>query len=136
MADINTATISGRLTKDPELRALPDGTHTCSFTVACNRAKRKDEEESVADFIMCVVWRQQADFLTTYGHKGDVVGVTGKIRNRSYVNRDGNTVYITEIQADNVTLMPKNKSQASTNYTESTKIKDIELPEPEDDLPF
>lgn len=117
MADINVAAITGRLTRDPELRALTDGTTTCSFTVACNRPKKRDAEDSEADFIQCVAWRQTADYLTKYGRQGDKVELSGRIRTRSYDSRDGQRVYVTEIQVDNLTLAPKGERSETTYRT-------------------
>lgn len=149
MSDINVAAITGRLTKDPELRALTDGTSACSFTVACNRPKKRDEENAEADFIQCVAWRQSADYLCRYGHQGDRVNLSGRIRTRSFDNRDGQRVYVTEIQVDNLALIPKG-DRAETHPTyrnqytgESVKRSDFQAqdlsgqPDPNgDDLPF
>lgn len=107
MADINTAAITGRLTKDPELRVTASGKQVCSFTVACNRKKKKGEDEAQADFISCVTWDQSADYLSKYGHKGDRVQLDGRIQTRHYEDKDGKTVWVTEIQTNNVSLIPK-----------------------------
>lgn len=107
MADINRAVITGRLTKDPELRMTTTGKQVCSFTVACNRKKRKGEDEAQADFISCVAWDQSADYLNKYGHKGDLVQLEGQIQTRHYDDKDGKTVWVTEIKTDMVNLVPK-----------------------------
>ena len=66
---INRVVLLGRLTKDPDLRTTQSGISTCNFTVACDKPGGKDQEKK-ADFISCVAWRQNADFLGRYGHKG------------------------------------------------------------------
>lgn len=105
---INRVVLLGRLTKDPELRTTQNGISTCTFTVAVDRIK-KDE----ADFPQCVAWRQQADYLTRYGHKGDMVGVDGRIQTRTY-DKDGRTVYVTEIVVDSLQLVGGRKDTTDT----------------------
>ena len=105
---INRVVLLGRLTKDPELRTTQNGISTCTFTVAVDRIK-KDE----ADFPQCVAWRQQADYLTRYGHKGDMICVDGRIQTRTY-DKDGRTVYVTEIVVDSLQLVGSRKDTTET----------------------
>lgn len=100
--DINNVTLTGRLTKDPELRKTTTGTSVVAVTVACNRMRAKDGTQS-ADFINCVVWNQPAEYLARYGRKGARVGLSGRIQTRSYEGNNG-TVYVTEVRADSVML--------------------------------
>lgn len=150
MADINTIALSGRLTKDPELRETTSGKQVCSFTVACNRIKRRDQEEAEADFIQCVAWEQSADYLSRYGHKGDRILLSGKIQTRHYDGSDGRTVWVTEIVAGQVNLIPKGTDQepakpkydGGPRYGNSLRREDVDtsaesIPELSgDDLPF
>lgn len=101
---INRVVLNGRLVRDPELRETQNGIPTCTFTVAVDRIK-KDE----ADFPQIVAWRQQAEFLCRYGHKGDMVGIDGKLQTRNYTHKDGYTVYVTEVVADNIQLLGSKK---------------------------
>ena len=113
---INRVVLLGRLVRDPDVSKTQSGLSVCSFTVACDRRSSKDQEgEKVADFISCVAWRQDADFLDRYGHKGAVVAVDGRIQTRSYVNRDGYTVYVTEVVADSVKL-PEGRKDTGKTY--------------------
>lgn len=108
---MNSVTISGRLTSDVEVRKTQSGLSVASFTVAV----QKDKEH--ADFINCVAWRQSADFLGQYSHKGDMVGVMGRLQTRDY-ERDGQKVYVTEVIADRVEILAhkaQNQPQASGN---------------------
>lgn len=108
---MNSATISGRLTSDVEVRKTQSGLSVASFTVAVQRDK------DTTDFINCVAWRQSADFLGQYSHKGDMVGVMGRITTRNY-ERDGQKVYVTEVIADRVEILAhkaQNQPQASGN---------------------
>lgn len=102
---INRAVIVGRLTKDVEVRKTSSGLSVASFTVACDRNRRSQDNTQQADFISCVAWRQSADFLGQYARKGAMVGVDGRIQTRSYQNNQGATVYVTEIVADSVQLL-------------------------------
>lgn len=106
---INRVVLIGRLTKDPELRKTASGLSTCSFTTAVDRpVSKKDAQqngEQTADFIACVAWRQQADYLTSYGHKGDLIGVEGRIQTRNYDDNDGRKVYVTEVVCNTVQLL-------------------------------
>ena len=95
---INSVVLVGRLTKDIELRKTQSGLSVASFTVACDRRlsqEQRNNNEQSADFINCVAWRGSADFLGKYAHKGDTVGVEGKIQTRNY-DRDGQRVYVTD----------------------------------------
>lgn len=108
---MNSVTISGRLTADVEVRKTQSGLSVASFTVAVQRDK------DTTDFINCVAWRQSADFLGQYSHKGDMVGVMGRITTRNY-ERDGQKVYVTEVIADRVEILAhkaQNQPQASGN---------------------
>ena len=106
MININHVVITGRLTKDPEIRKTQSNLSVCSFTVAVNRRMKNEQGEYDADFINCVAWRQSADFLGQYGKKGDIVSVEGMIQTRNYEGKTGK-VYITEIVADSVQLISK-----------------------------
>ena len=104
---INSVVLVGRLTKDVEVKKTQSGLSVASFTVACDRRlsqEQRNNNEQSADFISCVAWRGSADFLGKYAHKGDTVGVEGRIQTRSY-NRDGQRVYITEVLANSVNLL-------------------------------
>lgn len=76
---INNVTLVGRLTKDPDLRYTSTGTAVASFTIAVNRAYKKENDEQKADFINCVVWRKTAESLANYTRKGSLVGIEGRI---------------------------------------------------------
>jgi single-strand DNA-binding protein len=147
--NFNKTILGGKLTSDPELKTTPNGTAVTQFTIAVNR-KGKDGAQS-ADFINCVAWRQTADFLGSYAQKGMLVGIDGKIQTRSYENRDGQKVYITEVLADSVQILETKKAAAPSSDrprgTESYKTKDIstspadifnesDIEISSDDLPF
>lgn len=101
---LNCAVIMGRLTADPELRTTQSGLSVTSFTVAVDRSFVRAGEERQADFINVVAWRQTADFVTRYFHKGSMIAVQGSIQTRSYEDRNGNKRTAVEIVADNVSF--------------------------------
>ena len=113
---INRAVLVGRLTRDVEVRKTQSGISCAMFTVACDRNRKKDENsnEPTADFISCVAWRQPADFLGQYAHKGSLVGVDGRIQTRNY-EKDGQRIYMTEVVADQVHLLESKSSTAGSD---------------------
>ena len=114
---INRVVLTGRLTKDLELRATPSGASVTSFTVAVD-GLNKDQETS---FIECVAWNKQAEFLTTYCKKGSLVAVEGRLQKRSYDRKDGTTAYVTEVIADRVeNLSPRDKATPNPTVKENT----------------
>ena len=141
---MNKAILVGRLTKDPELKTTGSGVSVCSFTIAVNRRFRNAEGNYDADFINCVAWRQQAEFLSKYFSKGRMVGICGSIQTRNY-ERDGQRVYVTEVVADEVSFVdskgsadvaPSSMPQTGSNTT-SFGADDGFIPMPaDDDLPF
>ena len=149
---INNVVLVGRLTRDIELRKTQSGLSVATFTVACDRRMARGQDgnnQQSADFISCVAWRQAADFLSSYAHKGDTVGVEGKLQTRSY-DRDGQMVYVTEVLANSVNLLHskqtvQSQEQASyepqvTQEPKPQQMSDFDyLPNVEvssDDLPF
>lgn len=105
----------GRLTADPELRRTGDGTAVCTFTLAVRRPRVKD----TSDFVDFVAWRQSAEYLSQYGHKGDIVAVSGPLTSRKWKDKNDNNRINWEIQAESVELLSSKKdSQAGGNTTQ------------------
>ncbi|MEY8442157.1 single-stranded DNA-binding protein [Lactobacillaceae bacterium 24-114] len=102
---INRAVLTGRLTKDPELRYTTSGTAVVSFTLAVDRQFRNQNGDRDADFINCVIWRKSAENFSNFTHKGSLVGIEGRIQTRNYENQQGNRVYVTEVVVDNFALL-------------------------------
>lgn len=98
---MNKAILMGRLTRDPELRQTPNGITVARFSIAVNRRFAKEGQQT-ADFIECVAWRQQAEFLSRYFHKGNMIAVVGSIQSRSWDGPDGKKRYATEVVADEI----------------------------------
>ena len=97
---MNQVILIGRLTRDPELSYTPNTqSAVCRFTIAVDRPRRNGEDAG-ADFIRITVWGRQAETCDRYLSKGRQVAVAGRIQTGSYKNREGVTVYTTDIVAD------------------------------------
>ena len=114
---MNKVILIGRLTRDPELRTISNGSATTSFTLAVNRTFTNQNGEREADFINCVAWRKQAENIAKYCVKGTQVAVEGRIQTRSYDAQDGSKRYVTEVIADNVTFLSPKGSVSSSNFS-------------------
>lgn len=138
---LNNAVIMGRLVAEPELRSTGSGLSVTSFTVAVDRRFTKQGEERQADFIDIIAWRQTAEFVCKYFHKGSMIAVQGSIQTRMYEDKNGNKRKAVEIVADNVSFCGSKGENAtpSTNTTPSMNISadDVDYQDiPDDDLPF
>ncbi|MEI3013703.1 MAG: single-stranded DNA-binding protein [Ruthenibacterium lactatiformans] len=87
---LNVIALMGRLVADPELRHTPNGIATCTFRIAVDRNFVRAGEERKADFIDIVAWRQSAEFVCKYFHKGNLIAVNGSLQTRNYEDKNGN----------------------------------------------
>ncbi|WP_204236081.1 single-stranded DNA-binding protein [Mammaliicoccus sciuri] len=121
---INSVTLVGRLTKDPELRTTPSGVEVGNFTLAVNRTFTNQNGERDADFINCIVFRKQAVNVNQYLSKGKLAGIVGRLQTRSYDNKDGQKVFVTEVVCDNVQFLePKDSQNGSNSYQNGTSYQ-------------
>ena len=131
---LNCAQIMGRLTADPELKLTENQVSVCSFTVAVEEDYVKSGEQRKCNFIDCVAWKNKADFVAKYFHKGSMIAVDGEIKTRNWEDKNGNKRKTTEIQADNVHFCgDKEKKSADVVKDEIPEI--YEIPDDES-LPF
>ncbi|MBQ6164748.1 MAG: single-stranded DNA-binding protein [Clostridia bacterium] len=143
---LNSAIIMGRLTADPELRTTQSGLSVSTFTVAVERNYSGKDSERKTDFIRCVAWRQQAEFLTKYFGKGQMIAVQGTIQVRNYEDRNGIKREQTEIIVDNISFCgSKAESDAPARSSAPAQPAepriDVTADDPadypdDDDLPF
>ena len=110
----NKAILIGRLTADPELKQTQSGISVCSYSIAVDRRFSGRDSERKTDFINITSWRQQAEFVCRYFHKGDVIGVEGSIQTRNYEDKNGNKRTATEIVTDNVFFTGARSSNAGS----------------------
>jgi single-strand DNA-binding protein len=139
---INRVVLIGRLTKDPELRYTPSGVAVATFTLAVERQFKNGQGEKEADFINIVAWRQLAELCANYLKKGSQIGLEGRLQTRSYDNKEGKRVYVTEVVADNVQFIGSNGERRESNkdnsmphdYDPFANSRTIDIDD--DDLPF
>ena len=111
---INNVVLVGRMTRDADLRYTGSNQAVATFTLAVNRNFRNAQGEREADFINCVIWRQQAENLANWAKKGALVGITGRIQTRNYENQQGQRVYVTEVVADNFQLLESRSTRENS----------------------
>lgn len=135
---INNVTLIGRLTRAAELRYTPNNIATAQFNIACNRNFKNANGEYDADFINCVMWREQAERFCNWTKKGMLVGITGRIQTRSYEGNDGKRVYVTEVVAENFQVLEKRDNTANRNSMTEQMPPNYANPMDidESDLPF
>lgn len=127
---LNRTVITGRLTKDPELKYTPSGVAVCTFTLAVNRNFTNQSGERDADFINCVVWRRPAENAANFLKKGSLTGVDGRIQTRNFEGQDGRRVFLTEVVAESVQFLESrspaqnernNNSQRGNNNSQGSQ---------------
>ncbi len=103
---MNMVNLIGRLTADPRVRTAGQSqTAVCDFSIAIDRGKDRNGNDLGADFPSVVCFGRQAELVGQYVKKGHRVGVQGRLQTRSYENREGKKVYVTEVAADRVEFL-------------------------------
>lgn len=141
---LNNVVLVGRMTKDPELRYTPSNHAVATFSLAVNRNFKSQNGEREADFINCVIWRQQAENLANWAKKGALIGITGRIQTRNYENQQGQRVFVTEVVADNFQLLESWKDReagqsqgySQPDFSRQTPMNANPMDISDDDLPF
>jgi len=140
---INKVILLGNVGKDPEIRHIPNGAAVAQFSLATSETykDKNGSKTTQTEWHNIVLWRGLAEIAEKYVKKGDQLYVEGKIRSRSYDDKDGNKRYITEIIGDNIQLLGKKPAGDSNNsYPSETKSGAVETANdsslPVDDLPF
>ncbi|MFA0814731.1 MAG: single-stranded DNA-binding protein [Anaerofustis sp.] len=113
---LNKAILIGRLTRDPDVKYLQNGTPVASFTLAIDRTFKNKDGQKEADFIPVVAWRKTAELCGKYLAKGSQVAVSGRIQTRSYDANDGSKRYVTEVVADEVHFIGSKSDSPRNNY--------------------
>ena len=143
---INRVVLVGRLTRDPELRKTISSA-VATFTIAVDNRLKGPNGEKTTSFIPCVAWNQQAENTVKFVRKGSLVGVEGRLNQRTYDSKDGRKVQIIEVICDSVQFLePKgtNSLQNDNNgfvpdyvpddVEERKNVSSIDIAD--DDLPF
>jgi single-strand DNA-binding protein len=125
MKDVNVVAISGRLTRDPELRALQSGTSICQLSVAVNENyKEGDEWKERASFFDVTIWGANGENAARYLSKGAKVTVSGRLNQRSWEAQDGSKRSKVEIVADVVIFPPANSGERADAPREASPRQD------------
>lgn len=132
---MNRSIITGRVTKDLELRKTPSNKSVVAFTLAVRRDK------DTTDFISCVAWNGTAELLAKYVKKGNKIGLIGRLQTRTYENQQKQKVYATELIIGEVEFLEKPNEQQNSQYQAyqeqtTTYLNEIPTEIDTDDLPF
>ncbi|GBG95213.1 hypothetical protein LFYK43_16720 [Ligilactobacillus salitolerans] len=142
---INRTVLVGRLTKDADMRYTGSGAAVATFNLAVDRPFTNHDGQRETDFIRCVIWRKTAENFANFTHKGSLVAIDGRIQTRNYENQRGQRVYITEVVAENFSLLepkqdrpdPQNQQDVDDGgYNDQLKNDGQQIDIQDDDLPF
>ena len=140
---MNSVTLIGRLTKDPEVRYGSDSqSAVCRFAIAIDRGKDRNGEDMGADFPSIVCFGKTAENCERFLKKGRLVGIQGRIRTGKYENKNGQTVYTTDIYADRVEFLEwGDRAENSGRSNAGSSSEPSDLPDgfkelTDDDIPF
>jgi single-strand DNA-binding protein len=135
---INKVILVGRLGKDPEVRHLENGAVVANFSVATSERYRDKEgnKQEKTEWHNVVVWRQLAEIAEKFLRKGGLVYIEGKLRTRSWDDKDGNKKYTTEVVAENFQMLDRKREENAMAVGEAEIASDGSSDEVKDDLPF
>lgn len=140
---LNRVVLTGHLTKDPELKVTQSGLSVVQFVIGVQRQFARKDGEREADFISCVAWRKTAENIVKYFKKGQLIGIDGRVQTRSYDDKNGQRVYVTEVVVDNFAFLSSQKGQGNQSPSQrpNTTVQDpfagtggVDITD--DDLPF
>ena len=118
---MNKVCLVGRITADPVLRKTNSGISVANFTLACNKIKKKDEEQQ-ADFIKCQAWKGSADFLSKYVRMGALLEVEGRIQTRHYEDQSNHIVNITEVVCESVHVLAQAREKNNEQMGKQSQV--------------
>ena len=138
MAGVNKVILVGNLGRDPEVKYLDSGVAVANFSLATteNYKNKQGERVSQTEWHNIVLWRGLAEVAEKYLKKGSSVYIEGKIKNRKWEDKDGNTKYNTEILADNMTMLGGRPADNKTEDASDLDNSKDDLDSSKDDLPF
>lgn len=130
---MNNVSIVGRITKDPERRVSVNGTTLSQFQLAVYRGMKNSNGDPITDFVPCVVWAYNAEYLCKYVRKGDMLAARGKITTRTSQNKEGNSIFIVEVLCEELQILNPRPIERPKEPVREEKGKDDDL---EEGLPF
>ena len=135
---LNRCIIGGRIGNEIELKALPNGTEVVNLSIACSRDFNNKDGKKDTDWIKVIAFKHNATYLNTYGNKGDMVTVDGKLQTRQWQTTNGENRYETEVVAERIYLHGS-KSNSDANVVSLPKAdnndtdnQSFEAPETDD----
>ena len=111
---LNQVFLVGRLTKDPEMEVTQNNKKLLTITLAVQRSYKNQDGFYDTDFIRCTLWNQTAEATTEYSHKGDIVGIKGRIEVESYKDEEDNIKYFTNVICERIVFISSNKDVKSS----------------------
>ena len=132
---LNHIIIMGRITKDVEIRYTQSQTPVASFTLACDRDYQQGGSERQTDFLDCVAWKHEAEFVSKYFAKGSMAVVSGRLQIRDWTDREGNKRRSAEIVADNI-YFGESKRRDGEPLSDTSTTSFQELADDDGELPF
>lgn len=139
---VNKVILIGNVGKDPEIKHLDNGMVIANFPLATSETYKNKNNEKVTstEWHNIALFRNQAEVVEKYVNKGDALYIEGKIRTRSWEDKEGNKRYMTEIIGNNMQMLGGGKKSEDTSVSQSNEVTESEgpgsIPEDEDDLPF
>lgn len=133
---MNNLSLTGRITKDPEAKSTQSGNIYVMFSLAVDRGWKDDDGNYITDFIPCVAWNKNAEFISKYVKKGNLLEILGTIQSRTYQTQSNENRTIIEAIVDevrNLTPKPKEETPAPQEPKQFKPNYDIQ---DDDDLPF
>ena len=113
---MNRIHLIGNLCHSPELRATQSGKEVCNFSIAVNRRFRDANGNYASDFINIAAWRQNAEFVSKYFHKGSSIVVVGSLQTRDYTDQQGSKRTFTEVVADEISFGASKSDSAAPAF--------------------
>ena len=139
---MNKVILMGRLTRDPEIRYSQgeQSTAVARYTIAVDRRFRRDGDQQTADFINCVAFGRQGEFAEKYLRKGTKIALTGRIQTGSYINRDRQKVYTTDVVVEEQEFAESKAAGQTAQQNPAPMAREdgfMEIPDGlEEELPF
>ena len=122
---MNHITLTGRLTRDPELRYTPNGVAVTNFDLAVDRSVLNQAGERETDFIRIIAWQKQAELCANYLKKGRLVAVEGRLQIRSYETQDGQKRRVAEVVANRVEFLDRAKEDKPEREDDGINLDDM-----------
>lgn len=117
---LNHIVLMGRIVRKPEVKNLQDNLSVARYTVAVERDSTGKQTEKVTDFIECVSWRKQAEFVGKYFDKGSMIAVSGRLQLRDWTDKDGDKHRSAEVVTDNIYFCESNRKSGSNDNGQNT----------------